>query len=559
MTVPSRHDVIAALTALGATYERQPASGPRGEVHRFVTLPSTLRQLFADYATDSEFLVFDDERLTFAQFHAKASAIGHLLVHDLGVSPGDRVAISMRNYPEWMLAFAAAVSVGAIAVGMNSLWQTDEMEFGLVDSGAKVLFADQERLDQLAGCDVQLAAVAVRPTKPLGSAIDLAARLAQLGDLPMPDVAVDTEDPCVILYTSGSTGRPKGVLSTHRAVLAALYGWEIDAVQNASRAAAAGAPASSGGYPSASLLGIPLFHVMGLNGGFLGSFRAQRRLVSMAKWDTAKAAELIERERITAFSAPPAMTGDLVREAQRTQRDLSSLISVGGGGAARPPEQVRQIDSTFDNAAPYIGWGMTETNALGTLVGGQEYLDHPSSSGYCLVGAELRVVDDSGAPLPAGERGELQVRGSVMFREYWNRPDATADSFDGDWFRTGDVAYLDDDGHLYIVDRIKDLIIRGGENIGCGQVEAALAAHPEVIEAAVYAVPDERLGEEVGATIYGTDALDLDELREFLQQHLARHEVPRYMHVYDGPLPRTASGKLFKRELRDDAVGRLAH
>ena len=240
--------------------------------------------------------------------------------------------------------------------------------------------------------------------------------------------------------------------------------------------------------------------------------------------------------------------------------DLDTIVWEPGRIAVpRAPEQVAAIGSSFGRAKPNTGWGMTETNALGTLVGGQEYLDHPSSSGYCLVGAELRVVDDSGAPLPAGERGELQVRGSVMFREYWNRPDATADSFDGDWFRTGDVAYLDADGHLYIVDRIKDLIIRGGENIGCGQVEAALAAHPEVIEAAVYAVPDERLGEEVGATIYGTDALDLDELREFLQQHLARHEVPRYMHVYDGPLPRTASGKLFKRELRDDAVGRLAH
>lgn len=558
--MPDRLDIISSLTAPGAAYERRAAPGPRGTVHTFVNLPTTVRQLVADYATDAEFLVFDDERLTFAQFHATAARIGHMLVHDLGVAPGDRVAISMRNYPEWMLAFAATVSVGGIAVGMNSLWQTDEMEFGLVDSGAKVLFADQERLDQLAGCDVQVTAVAVRPTAPVGTAIDLAARLAELGDVPMPDVAVVEDDPCVILYTSGSTGRPKGVLSNHRAVLAALYGWEIDAVQNATRAAAAaGGESSPNPSPPASLLGIPLFHVMGLHGGFLASFRAQRRLVCMAKWDTARAAELIERERITAFSAPPAMTGDLVREAQRTQRDLSSLISVGGGGAARPPEQVRQIDRTFDNAAPYIGWGMTETNALGTLVGGQDYVDHPSSSGYCLVGAELRVVDDDGVVLPAGERGELQVRGAVMFSEYWNRPDATAESFaDGDWFRTGDVAYIDTAGLLYIVDRIKDLIIRGGENIGCGQVEAALAAHPQVIEAAVYAVPDERLGEEVGATIYGSDSLDLDELRGFLLQHLARHEVPRYMYLHEGPLPRTASGKLFKRELRDQTVQRLA-
>jgi long-chain acyl-CoA synthetase len=279
----------------------------------------------------------------------------------------------------------------------------------------------------------------------------------------------------------------------------------------------------------------------------------------MYKWDPAVAAELIERERITSFSGPPAMTGDLVREAQRSQRDLSTLQSVGGGGAARAPEQVRQIDATFRHAAPNTGWGMTETNAIGTTIGGSDYLTRPSSAGRCLAVLELRVVDDSGAPLPPNERGELQIRGTSMFREYWNRPDATVESHaDDGWFRTGDVAYLDDEGYLFIVDRIKDLIIRGGENIGCGQVEAALLAHPDVVEAAVYAVPDERLGEEVAATVHGTATLDVDELRTFLGQHLAAYEVPRYVFVTPEPLPRTGSGKLFKRQLRDEAVASLS-
>ena len=333
-------------------------------------------------------------------------------------------------------------------------------------------------------------------------------------------------------------------------------GWEIDAVQNATRAAAAGA-APSGKYPAASLLGIPLFHVMGLNGGFLSSWRAQRRVVCMTKWDAAQAAELIERERVTSFSAPPAMTGDLVREGQRTARDLSSLVTVGGGGAARAPEQVRQIDSTFRRAAPSIGWGMTETNAAGTIISGAEYLAHPSAAGFRLSVVDLRIVDADDRPLPDGERGELQVRGAPMFLEYWNRPDAMDSSFTADgWFRTGDVAHLDGD-LLHIVDRIKDLIIRGGENIGCGHVEAALLAHPSVIEAAVYAVPDTRLGEEVGATVFGTSDLDLDELWEFLSQRLARHEVPRYIFTSDAPLARTATGKVLKRQLRDEGVERV--
>jgi long-chain acyl-CoA synthetase len=270
------------------------------------------------------------------------------------------------------------------------------------------------------------------------------------------------------------------------------------------------------------------------------------------------AAELIERHGVTTVNAPPAMTGDLVREANRSGRDLSSLANVGGGGAARAPEQVRQIDAAFTNAAPSTGWGMTETNAIGTTIGGGDYLEHPSSAGRCLAVLELRVVDDDGHPRAPGERGELQVRGTSLFREYWADPEATAAAYaEGGWFRTGDVAYLDDEGYLYIVDRIKDLIIRGGENIGCGTVEAALLEHPNVLEAVAYAVPDERLGEEVGATVHCSAELGADELRSFLEGRLARYEVPKYLALEPQPLPRTESGKLFRRKIRDEAVSAL--
>ena len=561
----SRDQAIAQLTAEGLPYALHTEAGTHGPLKVFTNAPATLRDLYTDAISDQTFIVYDDERFTFAETYALASQIGHLLVHQYGVLPGGRVAISMRNFPEWVTTFMAVTSIGAIAVAMNALWQPDEMEYGLVNSGAKVLFADQERLDRLAQCSGELSVrvVAVRPTALTAGAVDLADELARVGSVPMPDVAIAPTDAATIFYTSGSTGHPKGVVASHRNIISALFSWELDAraavLQSKPDGPIAKATAATDRpVQAATLLAVPLFHVTGSHAVLLQSYRTQRKLVCMYKWDPEAAAELIERERVNTFVAPAAMTGDLVRVAKETARDLSSLQYVGGGGAPRAPEQVRQIDASFKRAMPNTGWGMTETNGIGSGIAGPDYLGRPASSGRCSAVLELRVVDDNGTVLPAGERGELQIRGTSMFSGYWNRPEVNADVFvDGDWFRTGDVAYLDDEGYLFIVDRIKDLIIRGGENIGCGQVEAALLMHPAVREAAVYAVPDERLGEEVGATVFATDPLDVDELRAFLGSHLARFEVPRYIVTVDEPLPRTASGKILKRQLRDEAVATL--
>ena len=557
MTNPTRQQAIEALTAPGQPCELETVESGGRRLRAFRNAPRSLRQLFEQTASDLPFIVFEDDRISFAQAWADAAKLAHLLVRDFGVGKGDRVAISMRNYPEWILAYTAATSVGAIAVAMNALWQPDELEYALADCGAKVLLADQERLDRLARCarPPVAAVIAVRPTRQTPGVPVLSELMAPLGEVPMPPADVAPDDPATIFYTSGSTGHPKGVLSSHRAVISALLSWEVDL--QAFVMSMGITPAVSEQQP-ATLLGIPLFHVTGANAVYLSSYRAQRRMVCMHKWDPELAADLIEREGITSFTAPAAMTGDLVRVARARGRDLSTLQAIGGGGAPRAPEQVRQIDAVFAQALPNTGWGMTETNAIGTGILGNDYLKRPASSGRCSPVMELRIVGDDGAALPAGERGELQVRGSGMFDGYWNRPEANAQSFvDGDWFRTGDVAFIDDEGYLFIVDRIKDLIIRGGENIGCGHVEAALLMHPGVHEAAVYAVPDERLGEEVGATIHGDASLDLDELREFLAEHLARFELPRYLRKADAPLPRTASGKILKRQLRDEALGAL--
>jgi long-chain acyl-CoA synthetase len=556
MSAMTRDEAMKVLTGPGAPFEIVAARDNHGiPIRTFKTAPASLRVLFEAAISDKPFIVFEHERLTFAEAYGTASRIAWLLRTEYGVGKGDRVAISMRNYPEWVCAFMAVTSLGAIAVAMNALWRPDEMAYGLTDSGATVLFADQERLDRLAQCEARppIRVIAVRGANVSLEAPDLADLLRGVEKRGMPPAEIEPTDAATIFYTSGSTGHPKGVVSSHRAILNALLSWELDAQVGVLTAPEAPPPPAN--LP-ATLLAVPLFHVTGSHKVFLESYRAQRRLVCMYKWDPATAAELIERERITSVTAPAAMTGDLVREARATARDLSSLAIVGGGGAPRAPEQVRQIDAVIA-AAPATGWGMTETNAIGAGIGGPAYLERPASSGRASAVLDLKVVDESGATLPANQRGELLIRGGSMFEGYWNRPEINATVFEDGWFRTGDVAYLDDEGFVFIVDRIKDLIIRGGENIGCGQVEAALLMHPDVHEAAVYAVPDERLGEEVGATIHATPDLDVEALRGFLGEHLARFEVPRYITLHPEPLPRTASGKVLKRELRAEAIAAM--
>lgn len=560
MSERTRASVLKELTAAEQPYELVPGSVFDRPCLRFKNAPPTLRDLFSQSRSEVEFIIYEDQRLTFDEAYIEASKIALILVNDYGVKPGDRVAISMRNYPEWILAFMAATSIGGIAVAMNALWQPEEMAYGLTDSGAKVLFADEERLARFAQIasppKVQL--ISVR-TSAYPNAVDLANLVAKLENsgqtIAMPEQYAKPEDDATLLYTSGSTGHPKGVASCHVNIISALMSWELD------QTTAIGLmeePPEAPAHPPATLMAVPLFHATGSHAVYLASYRHQRKLVCMYKWDPAIAAQMIEEEKITTFIAPAAMTGDLVLEAQRSQRDLSSLASVGGGGAPRAPEQVRNIEKSFTKALPGTGWGMTETNAIGTSIGGIDYLERPDSSGRCSGVMELKVIDEAGNALDANNRGELLIRGTGVFRGYWNRPDANAETFlPGGWMRTGDVAYLDDEGYLFIVDRIKDLVIRGGENIGCGEVEAALLEHPLIHEASVYAVPDERLGEEVGTTIYTETRIDTDELNSFLLERLARFKVPAHTLQQHEPLPRTASGKILKRELREEACKRL--
>ncbi|WP_337186325.1 class I adenylate-forming enzyme family protein [Phenylobacterium sp.] len=543
----TRDEALARLTGPGEAYEliEREVLGRRCRVFR--NAPESLRELFEATASDAPFLAFEDERFTFLQTWTRARSLATWLARDAGVGRGDRVAIAMRNYPEWMIAFQAITAIGAVAVALNALWTPQELAFGVADSGARVLIADPERIRRWreAGGGAEVRVVGVRLSEPQPDVTPWPTT-ASGRDLP-PDLpaAPCADDDATILYTSGSTGRPKGVVSTHRNILSALLSWELDV--KVAELRGGGAPVAPVARPAA-LLAIPLFHVTGLHSVFLSSFRAQRRVVSMYRWDPAVAADLIAREEISQINAPAAVTGDLLEHLRRTGRDLPSLRLVGGGGAARAPEQVRAIPEVLPAALPVTGWGMTETNAIGAGIRGRDYLDHPGSVGQAAAVLDLRVKNEAGDP---GAPGELQVRGASVMRGYWGRPDADAEVFDGEWLRTGDVARIDPDGYVWIVDRIKDLIIRGGENIACATVEAALLEHPMILEAAVFAAPDARLGEVVGAAIFTRAAVSAGELGRFLEGRLAHFEMPAHLWVHAGPLPRTASGKLFKHDIRD--------
>ncbi|QHJ87020.1 fatty acid--CoA ligase [Aequoribacter fuscus] len=554
----NRHDVVGMVTSEKAPWELQEVEVKGATQKWFVNGPQSLRQLYEDNLSDEPFYAYEDECYTFQEVYRMAASLAQQLQSRYGVKHGDRVAIAMRNYPEWPIALEAITSIGAIAVAINAWWQPEEIDYAFKLTGVTVVIADQERIERISHIAPEstphIIAVRAAPsdsTTPIDT-------LTSSND-PMPSVGIHPDDDAVILFTSGSTGHPKGSVSTHRNILAALLSWEVDFVTHFIMENGEfdqekiGSAAKS---QSTALLAMPLFHVDGLHAVLLSAFRTQRKIVSMYKWDAATAADIIDNEGISTFVGTPAMTGDLVEYAKRSHRNLESLRSTGGGGSARATSQVKDIGQSLKNAAPFTGWGMTETNSIGTGIYGADYLKNPNSSGMCSAVLEVSTIDEQGSFLPPGDRGELVVRGTSVIHGYWNQPQANKESFVGEWFRTGDVAYIND-GHLYVVDRIKQLIIRGGENIGCGEVEDALLDHPDVIEASVYGVPDERLGETVAATLYiSADAKNVA-ISDYLQSKLAKFKVPEYLKLCTEQLPRIASGKIDKRRLRQEHIGDL--
>ncbi len=504
---------------------------------------------------DATFLLYEGERYSFARVMDEVDGLAHLLVNTYGVKKGDRVAVAMRNYPEWIISFAAIISVGAVNVSFNAWWTEDEMKFALEDSGAKVLIGDQQRIDtahhvaRAMGVKMLIA----RPETEVGPDIDEWSKVVKSGLGPLV-ADIQPDDDCTILYTSGTTGRPKGAVSTHRAVVNSLMAFSA---RNGVLALASDPEdklMSQSEHPTSFILIVPLFHVTGCVPVMLSCFVAGLKLVIMYKWDAGKALPIIQEERITNFVGVPTQSWDLVNHPDFDKYDTSSLKAVGGGGAPAPATLVDKVAKSIKKGGPQLGYGMTETNAFGPGNTGKFYTDRPTSTGRAIRPMQLAVWDPvTKKPLGPNEYGEIMMFGPMLIRGYWNRPDATAETIENGWLHTGDGGYIDDEGFLYIKDRIKDMVLRGGENVFCTEVEGSIYEHPAVYEAAVFGVPHERLGEEVAVAVFPKEgaAFTAEDLWKFLDGKISSFKVPNHVVVMNEPLPRNAAGKFLKTALRD--------
>ncbi|GAA0933325.1 class I adenylate-forming enzyme family protein [Nonomuraea longicatena] len=552
MTI-SHAEVQAQLTAPGQLFEMEEFddTGVRTWKHA----PGHFRALLemSRFHGDKVFLVYEEERLTYEEHFRRTAVLARRLVDEYGVAKGDRVAIAMRNYPEWVLAFSAALAAGAIAVPLNAWWTERELAYGVADSGAKVVVADGERAARLTSTGVPL--IVARGAAPEG-----ARSLDELmGEIPaqvsLPAVELSPEDPATIFYTSGTTGRPKGALGSHRN----LGQSPMTVAYNLLRAVALAGHdlAAAAGVRRVTLLTVPLFHVTGCFSALTTTMFTGGGLVLMYKWDAGRALRLIERERVTTLLGVPTNAWQLLSHPAFGTYDLGSLTTVGYGGAPAPPKLLERITERLPERSPSNGYGLTETTALAIGIGGPDYRDRPDSVGLPSAVVDVRVLGPAGEELPAGEVGELCLRGPNVILGYWNRPQATAETFAGGWLHTGDLARIDPDGFVYIVDRAKDMLIRGGENVYCAEVESALFEHPAVDDAAVIGVPHDELGEEVGAVVRlrpGATATP-DELREFLLGRIAKFKVPVHYWFRDEELPRNPGGKILKTRLRREVLG----
>ncbi|RST31134.1 long-chain fatty acid--CoA ligase [Sphingomonas ginkgonis] len=505
----------------------------------------------------AEFLVYEDERATFDEWHRAVAALAGAL-RARGVGKGDRVALAMRNLPEWPVAFFAVTILGAICVPLNAWWTGPELAYGLSDSGASVLIADAERLarilphrDDLPAWRHMIAS-RVEEARPAGverleALIGATADWGQLPDAELPVADLSPDDHATIFYTSGTTGQPKGALGTHRNLITNIY----SASFAAARAALRRGEAPPEPEPKTILLAIPLFHVTACSATLMGAVAAGHKLVFMHRWDTLRALALIEREKVNATGGVPTIAWQLIEHPERERFDLSSLELISYGGAPSAPELVRKVHELF-GALPGNGWGMTETMATVTSHSAEDYLNRPDSCGPPVPVADLRIMDPDGErELPVGAVGELWARGPMVVAGYWGKPDATAATFVDGWVRTGDLARLDPEGFCFIVDRAKDMVIRGGENIYSSEVENALYEHPAVTDAAVIGRPHRTLGEEPVAVVHlapGAEAGE-EELRAFVRDRLAAFKVPVRILFLDDHLPRNANGKILKKDL----------
>ena len=565
MTIDAAH---ALLTAPGAPFEIEERVIRGIATRTWKNAPPTLRDVFLNGLRfrDREFLIYDDERVTFDGFGRATLTLAHRLQAD-GVQKGDRVAVILRNLPEWPVCFWAGVLVGAIVTPLNAWWTGAELEYGLADSGTKVAFVDDERLDRISELLDKLPALEKvyvtrlagdPPHAKVGRLEDIIGSVnswSSLPELALPQVPLDPDDDVTILYTSGTTGKPKGALGTHRNMTSNIGASGIAAARNFLRAGEPLPELDPTKTPQrCTLLVVPMFHATGLSATLAPSLNTGGKIVLMRRWDAEPAMRLIERERVGSTGGVPTIAWQLIEHPARNRYDLSSLVTVSYGGAPSAPELVRKITEVFPGSQPGNGWGMTETTATFTSHLGRDYSNRPDSAGPAAPVGEMQIRDpaDGKAVLAPGVVGELWCKGPQVVKAYWNKPEATAETFQNGWLRTGDLARIDDEGFLFIIDRAKDMLIRGGENIYCVEVENVLYDHPDVMDVALVGIAHKTLGEEPGAVVHlrpGGTATEA-ELRQFVRSRLAGFKVPVQVAFWPETLPRNANGKIMKSELK---------
>jgi long-chain acyl-CoA synthetase len=577
----------ATLTAPGQMFEMEELDIRGVATRTWKNAPPSLRVIL-DLSLghgDATFLVYEDERTTFAEHYRIACTLAHRLTDEFGVGQGDRVAIVMRNLPEWVMAFWGITLAGAVVVPLNAWWSGEELQYGLSDSGSKVAFVDKERAERIRpylGDLPDLSAVIVadehRAADPVTTTTEVtvsgasgvaewpfALALGPIDETAVPpELAIAPEDDATIFYTSGTTGRPKGAVGTHRNICTNLMNLFFLNARGALRFGTSLAETGTR-VQNSYLLSVPLFHATGCHAVMVGNIAAGGKIVMMHHFDPERALELIEREHVTTFGGVPAMVMQVLDSPNFDKHDTSSIRGVSYGGAPAPPNLVARIRAAWPIGLPSNGYGLTETSSITSMNSGGDYIAKPDSVGPPVPVTDVAIVpeefvgDEPDDTIERGPdvQGELWIKGPQVVRGYWHRPEETAKTFSKGWLHTGDVARLDEDNFIYIVDRAKDMIIRGGENIYSVQVEAALHEHPAVADCAVIGVPEPTLGEEVGAVIVLRPGYKVgaDELAAHVKGRLAGFMVPTHIWFRHEPLPRNPQGKVLKRELRDELVG----
>ncbi|MEZ5381837.1 MAG: class I adenylate-forming enzyme family protein [Microthrixaceae bacterium] len=575
-------EVRAELTGPGGAFEvvTEQVAGIGGadpiDLRVYANRLANLREVFAfaEAHGDATFIVYGDRRISFAEFGADANRVAAGLVA-AGVTHGDRVAVLSQNNPEWCLSFWATVNLGGILVGLNGWWNTDEILFGLADSGARVLIADARRLgrviDRLDELEHLEHVFLIDPEGPDGAALPAGpathatAPFADLlaGDDPgPPDTPLSEGDAAVIFYTSGTTGRPKGAISTHRGMVANLQNTVFSLTANGMVLSRIGEHVDGTGGQPAALFTSPLFHVSGCHSTLVVGLLGGLKLVMVpGRFTPEMALGLIQDEHVSIWSTVPTMIWRTCEFPGRADYDTSSITSVAFGGSPAAAELQRMIRDTFPNVrATSNAYGLTESSSVATLHLAGSKVDRPDSVGLPMPVVELAIAAPGGEHLDTNQQGEVLIRGPIVMPGYWNRPDATAETIRDGWLHTGDLGHLDDDGYLFITDRAKDMIIRGGENVYCVEIEQRLVEHPDVADAAVVGMPHAELGEEVKAVVELVDGAQTSdaELQAWVAAALAAFKVPSQIERWPDKLPRNASGKLLKNVLRGSGPATFA-